>query len=418
VSFFSRGLAFGLALAAVAAIGIAGAQSQPPSAIGPKPHSLFLDKNSFMNQPNSFYYFHNMDKLGFKQDWVRHAGPVFALQEPTQPFSVQYTYRGGTYTLDQYLARNYTTGFMVLHDNQILYERYLHGSTRSSRFLSNSMAKSITSTLVGCAIDDGKIASVNDKIVTYLPYLQASAGYRDVTIKQLLEMATGVNFDENYLDPKANVYLLTNALVWGSPSFKDLAISMGRKRQPGTVFEYQSINTQVLGLLVEKVTGEPLNQYLQEKIWQKIGAESDGFLYRSPKQADQCAFGCYNATLRDYARFSLMAMYGGRLDGRRVVSQAWMKEATTPGAKFLAPIPNGPHDAANQGYAYQWWIPYGRDGAFMAMGVYGQILYINPARHVVVVQTSAWPQPDTDARWDESQRMMDTIASKFPVVKP
>jgi CubicO group peptidase (beta-lactamase class C family) len=275
------------------------------------------------------------------------------------------------------------------------------------------MAKSVTSTLVGAAIADGKIRSVDDPIVAYLPYLEKSPGFHNATIKQILEMATGLRFNEDYLDPKAEVHQLTNALFWGSPSFKDLAISIRSKTAPGTAFEYQSINTEVLGLLLEKVTGEPLNRSLEEKIWKRIGAESDAFLYRAQTQPDQCAFGCLNATLRDYARFGLMVERGGSLGGQRVVSDAWVREATTPAAAFLRPLPPGPKDQAYQGYAYQWWIPYGRDHAFEALGVYGQIIYVNPVRHVVVVQASAWPQPDTDAMWDESQKLIDTIAGSL-----
>ena len=403
--------AFLLCAALLASAGLA---RSAPSDAGTTSQSVFIDRSSYFNQPQSFYYFHHMDELGFKQDWVRRGkGPVYPLAEATAPFTIDYSYRGKTYTLEQYFQRNATLGFLVLHDDRIVLERYFHGSNAASHFLSNSIAKSFTSTLVGAAVDDGKIAGVDDKIVKYLPYLQASSGYRNTTIREILEMATGLDFDEDYLNPKAQVRELMNGLLQGTPSFKDVAISIRHKYPANTKFEYQSINTEVLGLLVEKVTGEPLNQYFSEKIWQKVGAQSDGFLYRSKSQPDQCAFGCFNATLRDYGRFGLAMMRGGALAGNRIVSEAWVREATTPGAKFLEPLPPGPHDAAYQGYAYQWWIPYGRDGAFEGLGVYGQVLYVNPARHVVIVQTSAWKLPDPDPGWDESQRVMDTIASRL-----
>jgi CubicO group peptidase (beta-lactamase class C family) len=160
---------------------------------------------------------------------------------------------------------------------------------------------------------------------------------------------------------------------------------------------------------LEQATGKRLNEYMEEKLWSKIGAESDAFLYRGENQADECAFGCFNATLRDYGRFGLMAMNGGKLTGDRVVSEAWMRESTKPGAAFLEPsAANG-----NLGYAYQWWVPGGKEGAFMAMGIYGQMIYVNPARHVVIVQTSAWKLPDEDASWAESVAMMDAVARKF-----
>ena len=162
-------------------------------------------------------------------------------------------------------------------------------------------------------------------------------------------------------------------------------------------------------MLLEQATGKRLNEYMEEKLWSKIGVQSDAFLYRGENQADECAFGCFNATVRDYGRFGLMAMNGGILTGARVVSEAWMRESTKPGAAFLEPsAANG-----NLGYAYQWWVPGGTEGAFMAMGIYGQMIYVNPTRHVVIVQTSAWKLPDEDASWAESVALMDAVARKF-----
>ena len=164
-----------------------------------------------------------------------------------------------------------------------------------------------------------------------------------------------------------------------------------QKLPPGSKFEYQSMNTQVLGLLLEKVTGKRLNAYAQEKLWSKIGAQSDAFFYESKKQPDTCAFACFNATVRDYARVGLMMLQGGALGKQRVVSNAWVHDSTTPDAPYLKPKPGGP--GGGYGYAYQWWIPPGNDGVFMALGIYGQCIYVNPARHIVIVQTSAWPEP-------------------------
>jgi CubicO group peptidase (beta-lactamase class C family) len=165
----------------------------------------------------------------------------------------------------------------------------------------------------------------------------------------------------------------------------------------------------VLGLLLEQVTGKPLHQCIEETLWKKIGGGSDAFLYRGPKQPDECAFGCFNATLRDYGRFGLLALGGGKLNGERVVSPAWMRESTRPDAPFLQPSPaNG-----NLGYAYQWWVPAGGEGAFMAMGIYGQVIYVNPKRRVVIVQTSAWKLPDEDASWAESVKLMEAVARRF-----
>ena len=376
------------------------------------PSRLLLDKYSYMTQPHSFYYFHNMDKLGFQQDWVHKGGSIYPLKEPSTNFAANYTFRGEKHTLDEYFGRNFVLGFLILHDDQIVLEKYFHDADMNSRFLSNSVAKSFLSVLIGEAIQEGKIKSVNDTVVQYLPYLSKS-GFGDATIKNLLQMSSGIQFNEDYLKPDADIHRYIAALLRGEPSFEELAASIHSRVKPGTEMEYQSINTQVLGAILEKATGKPLNDYMQEKMWTKIGPQSDAFFYRGKKQKEICAAGCLNVTVRDYGRFGLMAMNGGTLNGNRVAPGAWIHESATPDAEFLRPKPKGPQDQENFGYGYQWWIPYGNDGVFMALGIYGQTIYVNPKRHVVIVQTSAWPEPDTDERWDETVKVMDAIAQQI-----
>jgi CubicO group peptidase (beta-lactamase class C family) len=371
-----------------------------------------VDPYSFYVLPYNLYYFHHIDKLNVRQDWIRRSGPVFALRELSAPFSASYIYANQQHTLDEYFVRNYVVGFVVLHDNQVLLERYFHGADRESRFLSNSVSKSFTSVLVGAAIAEGKIKSVDDPVVKYLPWLRDS-GYRDTTIKNLLEMASGVKFDEQYTNPDADISRYASALLHGEPSFHDLAVSIKAKIKPGTKFEYQTINTQVLGMTLEAATGQTLNHYAEEKLWSKIGPEGDAFLFRSTRQAQMCAGSALNVRLRDYARFGLMAMYGGTLGVLQVVPEAWIKASTQPQEKVLQPQPNGPNDHQNFGYGYQWWLLYDDDGSFAALGIYGQTIYVNPNRHVVIVQTAAWPEPDPDARWDETIKVMQTLARRI-----
>ncbi len=366
------------------------------------------DNFAFMSQPSSFRSFQHMDQLGFRLDPVHKGARVYALKRPAESFSAAYEWQGTVHTLDDYFQRTFVLGFLILHGNQIVLEKYFHDADRESRFLSNSVAKSIVSVLVGRAVEDGKIHSVNDPVVRYLPYL-ASSGYKDATIKNVLQMSSGVKFDEVYLSPESDIGRFGNALLQGGVSFRDFAASLKPKQKPGTAFEYQSVNTEVLGLLLEQATGKPLHQNIEDALWKKIGVESDAFLYRGPKQPDECAFGCFNATLRDYGRFGLMALGGGKLNGERVVSEAWMRESTRPDEQFLQPsAANG-----NLGYAYQWWVPANTEGAFMAMGIYGQMIYVNPKRQVVIVQTSAWKLPDEDASWAESVKVMDALAHRF-----
>ena len=352
---------------------------------------LLVNKYSYMAQPYNFYYFHHIDQLGFRTDWVRKPDRVYSLREPATPFSLHYEFSGAKYSLDDYLRRNYATGFLILHDDQIVFERYLHGAEQGSRFVSQSVGKSIVSILVGVAVDEGKIQNIDDPVDKYLPYLQSS-GYHGVSIRNILEMATGVDYSENYRDPHSGAALIGAALITGKPTFHEFAASVKTTATtPGTKFNYQSVNTQVLGLLLEKVTGKRLNQYAEEKLWKKIGAQSDAFFYESKDQPDTCAFACFNATLRDYGRVGLMMMGGGSLGRERVVPASWVHDSTTPGADFLKPGALG-EIGGPLGYAYQWWSPPGDDGAFEAEGIYGQSIYVNPRRHVVIVQTSAWPE--------------------------
>jgi CubicO group peptidase (beta-lactamase class C family) len=359
-----------------------------------------------MVQPYNFYYFHHMDELGFRTDIVKRGDHVYPLQEPTKSFSVTYKFGGRDYSLEDYLHREDVTGFLVLRDNQIIFERYMHGANRDSRFVSQSVAKSILSILVGAAVDEGRIHSVNDPIVRYLPYLSKS-GYRDVTIKEALQMSANVDYSEDYRKPTA----LGAALLTGRPSFKDYAASLGPSAiKPGTAFQYQSVNSQVLGLLLERAIGERLNVWAEDKLWKKIGAQRDAFFYESTKQPDTCAFACFNATLRDYGRVGLMMLNRGELGGTRVISESWVHDSTTPDAPYLMPKPPGANGLPTTGYAYQWWVPYGNEGVFEAEGIFGQMIYVNPTRHVVIVQTSAWPVADAGRLYFEADVLMDQIA--------
>jgi CubicO group peptidase (beta-lactamase class C family) len=328
---------------------------------------------------------------GSRIDWIRKADRPFQLDAPTAPFSITYTHNGRTYGLDDYFRHGDTLAFVVLEDQQVVYEKYLHGTTSSDRYLSMSVAKSIVSILVGAAVDEGRIRSVKDPVVKYLPYLERS-GYKDATLEDVLRMASGVDFSEEYGNADSGIGLLSRANRTGTPTFAAFAASLGSDVKPGTAFRYQSVNTQVLGLLLEQVTGMPLNRYAEEKLWKKIGAESDAFIVTGEKQPGTCAYSCFFATLRDYARVGLMAMRGGALGGTRVVSEEWIRASTTP-APFARPRLDQSTNTPVRGYGYQWWIPYGedRDGAFQAVGIRGQTIYVNPARRVVIAQFSAWP---------------------------
>jgi hypothetical protein len=206
-----------------------------------KPTGLSVDDYSYMAQPYNFYYFHHMDELGFRADWVHKPEKVYPLKKPSSAFTLKYEFHGNTYSLDDYLKRNAVTALLVLHDDQIEYEKYLHGADRNSRFVSQSISKSIVSILIGAAVTDGKIKSIDDPVNKYLPYLSFS-GYRRVTIRSILDMATGVDYSEDYRDPRSGAAMIGAAIVSGKPTFKDFVASMKpTDTKPGTKFNYQSV---------------------------------------------------------------------------------------------------------------------------------------------------------------------------------
>ena len=355
------------------------------------PRRMLIEPYSYWSQPYSFYFFHHMDMIPHQRlDWVHKSARVFKLKEPQQPFSLSYTINGKTSTLDEYLEQADVQGFLVLKDDRVIFEKYLHGASPQDRFLSMSVEKSIVSVLFGTVVDEGKI-KVADAVTKYLPDL-AGGAYKDCSVQDLLQMASGIEFNEDYLDPQADVHRVLFDLIKGGESFHQVAVGIKSERKPGTAFHYQSLNTQILAEILQKATGTPLNKYAEERLWKKIGAQSDAFIYESEKQPEICAFGCFNATLRDYARFGLMAMHSGELGGQRVVSEAWMREATEP-PSFNRPRIDEKTGRPVTGYGYQWWLPAGEDHAFQAIGIYGQNIYVNPVKHLVIAQFSSLPKP-------------------------
>jgi CubicO group peptidase (beta-lactamase class C family) len=254
-----------------------------------------------------------------------------ALPRAERPLDVHYTWNGD-HSLDELLARTATTGFIVLKDGTIISERYFWDASslaipsvasEKSRFLSESMAKSFTSTLVGLAIADGKIDSVHRLITDYLPELKGS-GYEHATIEDLLEMSSGVNLGR--LD------VFWKSTVDGDLRFNDFAQVLGSVELPGSKFVYDNIDTQVLGALVARVTGQSLSDYMSRKIWQPLGMEQDALWQtdRDGPHGMEAAFCCLNAALRDYARFGLMFANQGKWNGRQIVPAQWVAEATAP----------------------------------------------------------------------------------------
>lgn len=374
-----------------------------------KRSDIFTGPYSYLVPPYSAYYFHHMDELGYKLDWINAPKHAYKLLPAKSPYSITYQFKGQTHSLNAYFERNQVLGFLVLKGNKIITERYFNGASQDSKFLSNSMQKSFVSVLTGLAVQEGKIASLDDKVVTYLPKL-ADSGFNRVTIKQLLTMSSAIDTDELYKNKESGIYPFADALIHGTERLSAFLASLKAKPDvtPGNVFDYESVNSQVLGMVLEAVYKKPLNILMQDYIWQKIGAGQDAFLFRSQKQQDQCAFGCLSATLRDYARFGMAMKQFGKLTNERIVNSDYVRAATSAQIKVLQ---NGD---VTDAYGYQWWVPGdNKQGVFAALGVYGQIIYVDPNNDLVVVEASAWPGDYSSDKWREMYAVFQAVSNSL-----
>jgi CubicO group peptidase (beta-lactamase class C family) len=287
--------------------------------------------------------------------------------------------------LDAFNTGNLSTGMIVLHLGAVRYEGYFQGADASSLFTSWSVAKSFTSTLVGLALADGRIESLDDPVTRYLPDLAGTA-YAGVTIAQALQMSSGVRFDETYASGTSDVDTYMEYVRSGRANAY-LATRTERAAEPGAKFNYNSSETQLLGAVLDAVLDQPLARYLSERIWQPIGAEADAMWFLDREGGMEATSMGLNARLRDYARFGLLMARDGMVGRKRVLPAGWVDRATTPegpAVAFGALEPGYP-----LGYGYQWWaLP---NGSFEAQGVFGQFIYVDRLRDLVIVKTSAWP---------------------------
>ncbi|MEM6706274.1 MAG: serine hydrolase [Acidobacteriota bacterium] len=323
------------------------------------------------------------------------------------PLEIAYRFDGAEHGLADFPERTDTTGLLILQGGEILHEEYFKGSDETTRFLSMSVAKSFTSTLLGIARGDGLIESFDDPADKYLPQL-AGSGYEGVSIKDILQMSSGVDFSEVYADEESDIAAL-GAACFGGGGVRDLAMSYGRKREPGTVFEYSSVDTLILGMLLQEVTGQSVASYMEEKVWQPIGAESDAawVLDQEGDEGFECTLGGLNVTLRDYARFGLLMAQDGVWNGERILPEGWVAEATIPDAPHVQP--GKLSEGYKMGYQYQWWTFPDDDKSFTGEGIHGQLLMVNPVLDLVMVKTSDWELAWDDNKEAESWALWDAV---------
>jgi CubicO group peptidase (beta-lactamase class C family) len=308
---------------------------------------------------------------------VRRGARVSPLPRAHKQITPQVTWQGATLGLDDFMAATRMTGVLAIKDGRVVMERYALGRKPEDRWETFSVAKSVTSTLIGAAIKDGRIKSLNDPVTDYIPELKGS-GYDGVTIRQLVTMTSGVKWNEDYTDPKSDVALSSN---WpGEPGMEPLVSYMRRlprEAEPGTKFAYKTGETDLAGILLERAVHEPISQYFSEKIWLPSGMERDA-IWMTDRGGLERGGCCLAFTLRDYGRLALFIAGGGVVHGRSILPDGWLAAATTN----QVPPPN------KVKYGYFWWV---HDDGYEALGIFGQSIRFTPKEHLILVINSAAP---------------------------
>ena len=320
--------------------------------------------------------------------------------------------------LDGFLDAHPNTGLLVLKGDTILAERYQYGRTPQHRLASASVAKTVLAMLVGIALQERKITSLDHTAGYYVPRLRGHA-YGDVTIRDLLTMSSGIASIDELDGRREGTRLIANTLLRKTDGGLDAIREFEWRVAPaGTRFRYASADSQVLALVLATAAHVPLAEYLSEKIWKPMGAEAHA-TWLLDKSGYELGFCCLNATLRDYARFGMLLANYGAIDGKQIIPAEWVKVATTPSAPHLKVGAATP----NNGYGYQTWIlgrrpraggdPISSDGFFAALGLHGQAIFIDATRKLVVVHTAVWADGDDRAARGEQFRLWASLLAKL-----
>ncbi len=333
--------------------------------------------------------FRHIDRV-FPSATVPRGSKVAPLaRSPRQLADISFESAGQQLRLADYIRLNRVTGLLVLKNGRIALERYELGNTPTTRWVSFSVVKSITSTLAGAALKDGLISSLEDPVTKYLPKLRGS-GYDGTTVRNILQMASGVRWNEAYADPSSDRRRMLNLQNSQKPgALLAFMATLPSAHPPGTYWHYNTGETYVLGALVRAAVNRSLSQYLSEKIWSTFGMEEDATWWTESPGGVEFGGSGFAATLRDYARFGEFVLEGGKSGNKQVVPEGWFPDAGQPKRVGDHLVP----------YGFMWWSEPG--GAFRAYGIFGQSIYINPKQHVVIAVWSAQEKPTGAAQADD-----------------
>ncbi len=347
---------------------------------GKKIKTLYTSLNSFKNE-NLAHTFQNTPSIQPTKKISRGAQAYQFEKEENRELADGFVFDGKRYSTQEFLADTKATGLLVIRDDEIRYEKYFAGGDEKTLFSSNSMGKSFVSALMGIAVSEGDVKSVEDPIGDYIPEF-AGTKLADIPIRACLQMASGIDFNED-----TDMSGFSMRTLMGKPAMKVIA-KYGTQEAPYTYRRYLSINTEILGEVITNATGRSLAEYMEEKLWKRLDAAEDA--YWTLSNGKELAMGGLSVSLRDYARFARLYLHEGNYNGTQILPKEWVKDSLDVRADYSKPGSN--KDAYNAiGYGYQWWVPEGSEGEFMAIGVYGQWIYVNPAEQVIIVKTSADP---------------------------
>lgn len=373
-----------------------------------KNFNRLMKVNTLFAENKIVYNFSHMDELLFSVP-LPISGEPHVWPVDLKPLPETFDYRGETLNIEDVLLDTQTTAMVVVKDGVIIYEEYFKGTGADDLRISWSMSKSFVSALVGVALQEGAIKSIDDQVTDYVPSLMGSA-YEGATLRNVLHMASGVAFNEDYLDFFSDIKKMGRTLALGG-SLDDIAGKLKvRDRAPGEQWQYVSIDTHVVAMVVRSATGKTFQDYFIEKLWSKMGAGADA-VYSTDGYGNAFALGGLNMRTRDYALFGELLRNGGARDGVEIIPADWVRESTAN----TAPMQGAD---TTLGYGYQWWLPEQADGEFIAGGIYGQGIYINPKAGIVIAKNAAHREfEDVDkvvrGHKDRNFEMYRAIAAHF-----
>ena len=313
------------------------------------------------------------------------SAPINFKSRKTISLPVSFNLNNVEIETENFLQRTDTSALLILKNGEIQFEQYWLTGGEDVQWMSMSVAKSFISALVGIAIRDGHINNIEEAISDYVPELKNSP-YNNVRIKDVLQMSSGASWDENYSDPESDINRWAKIFALGG-SFDEFIQTLSNDFEPGTINHYNSMDTQALGMLVNRATGKSITDYMTEMLWHPMGAVNEGY-WLLDSEGMEMAFAGLNVTARDYAKFGELYRLDGELHGQQIVPKSWVKDSITPDGPHLTPGDN-PLSDYPLGYGYQWWVPGGDEGEFMAIGVYNQMIYVAPESSMVIVKLSA-----------------------------